>query len=148
MLWKENNDKRPCLTFKISSLGFISHCLFVRQHWSLPVITIMENCSLLEMMAVLNRDSPPQTAPAATTSQGKATSFSKQARTEQWKYEFHASGSLYFAQSLIFLCIHFKSKLSFSVWGAFEMKIWQCFGCILIEMHSFTVPCYGKHEIA
>lgn len=83
MLWKENNDKRPCLTFKISSLGFISRCLFVRQHWSLPVITIMENCSLLEMMAVLNRDSPPQTAPAATTSQGKAMSLSKQARTQK-----------------------------------------------------------------
>lgn len=38
----------------------------------------MENCSLLGMMAALNRDSPSKTAPAATTSRGEAASLSKQ----------------------------------------------------------------------
>lgn len=79
MFWKENGDKRLCLTSRISRLGFYLSVPFLPQHWSLPVIIIMENCSLLGMMAALNRDSPSKTAPAATTSQGEAASFSKQA---------------------------------------------------------------------
>lgn len=123
MFWKENSDKRLCLTFKISCLGVIFHCLFVRQHWSLPVITIMENCSLLEMMAVLNRDSLSKTAPAATTSQGKAMFF-------QNKPE--ASGG--FVQSLIFCVLILNPNYRFLFEGHLKWRfgnilVWYLLGC-------------------